>query len=85
MADSSDGAPVGGNAVLLTGDGEVSSLRGLEDSGIQGTRGSLCQKEAARGSLEIVPDLGTKSKPGFGSTQTMNFQVFKLDLEKAEE
>ena len=25
------------------------------------------------------------SKPGFNSTWTMNFQVFKLDLEKAEE
>ena len=25
------------------------------------------------------------SKPGFSSTGTMNFQVFKLDLEKAEE
>ena len=25
------------------------------------------------------------SKPGFNSTQTMNFQIFKLDLEKSEE
>ena len=25
------------------------------------------------------------SKPGFNSTWTMNFQIFKLDLEKAEE
>ena len=25
------------------------------------------------------------SKPGFNSTWTMNFQMFKLDLEKAEE
>ena len=25
------------------------------------------------------------SKPGFNSTQTMNFQIFKLDLERAEE
>ena len=25
------------------------------------------------------------SKPGFNSTSTMNFQMFKLDLEKAEE
>ena len=25
------------------------------------------------------------SKPGFNSTQTMNFQIFKLDLEKAED
>ena len=25
------------------------------------------------------------SKPGFNSTRTMNFQMFKLDLEKAEE
>ena len=25
------------------------------------------------------------SKPGFNNTRTMNFQMFKLDLEKAEE
>ena len=25
------------------------------------------------------------SKPGFNSTQTVNFQMFKLNLEKAEE
>lgn len=56
MADSSDGAPVGGTAaggtaVLLTGDEELNSPRGFKDSGIEGTRGFHHQREAARGSL----------------------------------
>ena len=61
MADSSDGAPVGGTAVggtaaggtavLLTGDEELNSPRGFKDSGIEVTRGSHHQREAARGSL----------------------------------
>ena len=32
-----------------------------------------------------LTDLTKFSKPGFNSTWTMNFQMFKLDLEKAEE
>ena len=33
----------------------------------------------------LVKECSKFSKPGFNSTWTMNFQMFKLDLEKAEE
>ena len=35
--------------------------------------------------LMLVEQYSKFSKPGFNSTCTMNFQMFKLDLEKAEE
>ena len=33
----------------------------------------------------LAKECSKPSKPGFNSTWTMNFQMFKLDLEKAEE
>ena len=38
-----------------------------------------------RSSHMLVKECSKFSKPGFNSTWTVNFQMFKLDLEKAEE
>ena len=44
------------------------------------------QTTAQLHSFHALVKYGSKfSKPGFNSTWTVNFQMFKLDLEKAEE